>query len=170
MMAQLEMSVPLLPGLVGNYRLYAWRNGRARDFDGTEASHAGWGISADQRLGRALTLFGRYGRRVSGHGTFDDALTLGAKVGGDYWRRAADALGVAAGVLPTSPEYRDATADGLLSGYAARGSERVAEIYYRYHLNDHVEITPNLQRIQRPGGDGGAPAITVFGLRATVGL
>jgi hypothetical protein len=170
MIAQLEMSAPLLPGLPGNYRLYAWRNGRAQHFDGGEASHAGWGISADQRLGRAVTLFGRYGRRISGRGTFDDALTLGAQVGGDYWRRAADALGVAAGVLPTSPAYRDATADGLLSGYAARGSERVAEIYYRYHLNDHVEVTPNLQWIQRPGGDGTAPAITVFGLRANLGL
>lgn len=170
MIAQLEMSAPLRPGLVGNYRLYAWHNGSVQDFDGTGSGHSGWGFSADQRLGRALTLFGRYGRRISGHGSFDDALTLGAEIGGDYWRRSADALGIAAGVLPTSAEYRAATADGLLSGYAASGSERVAEIYYRYHLNDHVEVTPDLQWVQRPGGDGTAPAMTVFGLRATLGL
>ncbi|MCC7461269.1 MAG: carbohydrate porin [Gammaproteobacteria bacterium] len=167
---QLELAAPLGPGLLGNYRLYAWRNGRARDFDGVETSHSGLGISADQRLGQALTLSGRYGRRFSGHGTFDDALTLGVEIGGDYWRRAADAIGIAAGVLPTSSAYRLATADGLLRGYAASGSERIAEIYYRYHLNDHVAVTPDLQWIQRPGGDPAAAAITVFGLRALVGL
>jgi hypothetical protein len=63
--------------------------------------HAGWGISVDQRVGDAFTLFGRYGDRVSGSGTFDRTLTLGTEVGGNYWRRAADALGIAGGLLYT---------------------------------------------------------------------
>ncbi len=166
---QLELATRLL-GLPGNYRLYAWRNARAVDFDDTVAAHAGWGLSLDQRAGDALTLFARYGQRIDGRERFDSALTLGTEIGGNYWRRGADALGVAVGILGTSGAWRGATADGTLAGYAARGNERVAEIYYRYHLNDHVEVSPDLQWIQRPAGDPGAASATIVGVRATVGL
>jgi len=170
MIGQFEIATRWLDGLPGNYRLYAWRNGRATDLDGTEAAHAGWGVSADQRVGDALTLFGRYGQRTSGTATFDRGLTLGGELAGDAWGRAADGLGLAIGLLRTSAEYKDATADGSLVGYAASGSERVAEVYYRYRFNNLVDITPDLQWIQRPGGDGAADDVKVLGLRARVGF
>ncbi len=170
LIGQIEASTRLIDGLPGNYRFYVWHNGRAEDFDGTTAAHAGWGISVDQRVGDALTLFARYGDRVSGSGPFDRALTLGTEIGGNYWRRAADALGIAAGLLYTGSKYRDATTDGSLAGYAASGPERVAELYYRYRLNEHVEFTPDLQWIQRPAGNGKAPDTLVIGLRARFGL
>ena len=167
---QLETSTRMINGLPGNYRLYAWRNGRAEDFDGSVAAHSGWGLSADQRVGDAFTLFARYGHRTGGRGTFDRALTVGSEIRGNAWSRAADAVGFAVGLLSTSSDYRNATADGTLIGYAASGSERVAELYYRYRFNDRVEITPDLQWIQRPGGDGSAPTATVIGLRARIGI
>ena len=43
-------------------------------------------------------------------------------------------------------------------------------MYYRIHLNDHVEITPSLQYIGRPAADPHAKAIAVVGLRARVGF
>lgn len=174
---QIETSLRLLGGLEGNYRAYVWRNGRATDYDGAEASHAGWGLSADQRLGDAVTLFGRYGHQAKGKVRFDRALTLGAEFGGSYWGRAADAIGFAAGFLRTSSAFRrdsagvDADGDGSPDfGYAARGTERIAELYYRLRVNGHLEFTPDFQLIQRPGGDDAANTIKVVGLRAKIGF
>ena len=60
----------------------------------------------------------------------------------------------------------------LLAGAAQfeLGAERVAEGYYRYRLNERVEVSPDLQWIQRPGADGRAATTTAFGLRARVGF
>ncbi|MBI5721320.1 MAG: carbohydrate porin [Burkholderiales bacterium] len=168
--AQAETSLRLWQGLAGTYRIYAWRNGRATDADGSVRRHAGWGLSADQRVGDAARLFGRYGQRISGHGSFDRALTLGGELAGNDWRRAADSLGLAFAWLPTGGAWRAATADGTLAGYAASGAERWAELYYRYRLNNRVDLTPDLQWVQRPAGDPRAASFTVVGLRAKVGF
>jgi len=174
---QMETSQRFFGGLAGSYRLYAWTNGRASNFDGAEARHSGWGLSADQRVGDAITLFGRCGRQAKGKVRFDRALTLGAELGGDYWGRAVDSFGVAAGFLRTSSAFRnesqtvDADGDGNADfGFAASGTERIAELYYRLRVNSRFDLTPNLQFIQRPGGDGSAPNATVAGLRAKVGF
>jgi len=154
--------------LPGNYRLYAWTNGRAGNYDGLPGRHTGIGASADQKVTDELTLFGRYGHHVSGRVSFDRALTLGAELSGSRWKRSADAVGLAAGVLRTSTGYR---ADSLaLNGYEASGSERQLELYYRYKLNKAVELSPDLQWIFRPGGDSAAPMIKVAGLRAKLGF
>jgi hypothetical protein len=163
---QIDASTSRPANQPGNYRLYLWRNGRAEDFDGTVAAHSGWGVSVDQRVGAALTLFGRYGDRRVGSGTFNRALTLGAELGGNDWQRRADAFGIGLGWLRTSRDYRAATADAQLAGYAASGAERIAEIYYRFELGGHLSITPDLQWIHRPGGDDGARSTMIAGLRA----
>lgn len=169
--AQADM-VRHFDGLPGTYRAYVWSNGRASDFDGTEARHSGLGVSIDQHVTDSLVVFGRYGHQLTGKVRFDQALTLGAE-----WQRGSDALGVAAGLLRTAGAFRaesqtvDADADGLPDfGYAASGWERVAEVYYRMRLNDYVALTPDLQFIQRPGGDGTASVLTLFGLRVRVGF
>ncbi len=84
---------------------------------------------------------------------------------------------MAFGQLRTSRGFRrdsatvDGDGDGLPDhGYMAAGSERQAELYYRFKLNDAVELTPNLQWIGRPGGDVSAPAVKLVGLRATLGF
>ena len=174
---QLETSRRFFAGLAGNYRLYAWRNGRGQDYDGAQRAHAGIGLSADQRVGDAVTLFGRYGHQLSGKARFDRALTLGGEIGGQYWSRSADGLGIAAGVLRTSADFRrdsatvDADGDGMPDyGCAAGHAERIGELYYRFQLSKQLEITPDLQWIQRPGGDPGAKGVRVLGLRARVSL
>ena len=152
--AQAERELSLLQGLSGNYRAYAWRNGQALGTTGAVERHTGFGLSADQRYGDAITLFGRYGHQLSGEVSFDRALTLGAEVGGAYWKRSADALGVAFGQLR-------ATAAGA-------DPERVFELYYRYRVGKHFELSPDLQLIASPGGDASAATISVLGLRAHV--
>jgi hypothetical protein len=168
--AQLETSRKFFRGLTGNYRAYLWRNGRAAGFNGVAEQHAGWGVSADQRVGDAITLFGRLGDQMKGNTRFDRALTLGAEVGGNYWGRAADAVGIAAGFLRTGAAYRDATADTTLAGYAASGNERIGELYYRYRVNNRFDLTPDFQLIQRAGGDASAPSVKLVGLRARLGF
>jgi high affinity Mn2+ porin len=61
---------------------------------------------------------------------------------------------------PTWPVY----------GHAAHGAERIGELYYRIHLNDHVELTPSLQYIARPAANLDGKGITLVGVRARVGF
>lgn len=75
------------------------------------------------------------------------------------------------GLLRTSSAFaRASAADTAPYGYAARGAERIAELYYRIHLNGQVEITPSLQHIARPAAHPDAKGITLVGLRARVGF
>lgn len=174
---QLEFGRKLFGGLDGTYRLYAWRNGQStaykNDSDAAVEKHSGWGASIDQRVGDATTVFGRYGRNMSGNVRFDQALTAGAEFGGNDWNRGGDAVGVALGRLRTSQNFRDnsATLDVDADatpdfGYTASGSEQLLEIYYRMRLNEKVELTPDFQLIRQPGGDNSAATAKVIGLRA----
>jgi hypothetical protein len=179
--AQLEAGHPYANGLTGNYRLYAWTNGSATPYSNAAASvterQSGWGLSVDQPVTEAITLFARYGHASAGHVRFDHAVTAGMQLVGAAWGRENDRLGLAGGWLSASQGFEadaptlDADGvDGPDFGYAASGAERLAELYYAWHVNDHLELTPDLQWISRRGADGEAGDITVLGLRATMGF
>ncbi|MBI2383389.1 MAG: carbohydrate porin [Gammaproteobacteria bacterium] len=170
-MVQAETSQRIL-GLTGRYRLYAWRNGRGGDFDGAQARHAGVGLSLDQQVHDYLTLFARVGAQLEGRVRFDRAATVGAEFGGSYWNRGADALGLAIGQMQVGDEFEresatvDGDADGTPDfGYAARGAETVAELYYRYFVGPAFVVSPSVQHLRRPGGDAAADDVSVVGLR-----
>lgn len=154
----------------GTYRLYAWTNGQTTNLAGDALQrHSGYGLSVDQKVGREWNLFGRWGQRTSGDGTFDKALTAGFEHGGRLWGRGTDAAGFAAGWVRTSSEFARATSlDTSLVGYAASGNEQILETYYRWGLSDHFELTPDLQWIRRAGGDRNAASFTAVGVRAAV--
>jgi len=152
-------------GFDSTYRVYAWRNGQYDGFDATPRSASGWGASVDQRVHEDVTLFARYGQSSSSKAAFDRAVTVGTEIAGNAWGRGADSVGLAWGWLRASDEFRDAAP--LLDdfGFAARGAEQVAELYYRWHLNDQLSLTPDLQYVRRAAADPDAKALTVFGLR-----
>ena len=155
----------------GAFRLYGWTNGHTTDLLGAEQRHSGWGWSADHKLGRDWNVFGRYGQRTQGDAAFNKALTVGFEHSGRAWGRGHDALGLAVGWLRTSSAWQSATlADPTLVGYTASGNERLAEVYYRMKLSDKIELTPDVQIIQRPGGDDQARRVTLWGLRAAIGF
>ena len=163
--------------LPGSYRAYLWSNGRGVGYDNVERRHVGIGASADQKVADNLTLFARYGHQLKGKVKFDRALTVGTELAGGAWGRAADGLGMAVGALRTSGDFRtdsasiDADGDGNADfGYQATGWEKQAELYYRYKVNGKFELTPDLQLIQRPAGDGATRSIKVIGLRAKIGI
>lgn len=161
-------------GNPGNYRLYYWQNGQAPGYDGVVRTRSGWGLSADQRVGDATTLFGRWGQHIVGGGArFDRALTLGAEVAGFDWDRGGDAIGLALGWLASSDSFVrdsasvDANGDGIPDyGYTAGSGEQVLELYYRYRINKQFELTPNVQHIRQPGAAPDATPISIIGLRA----
>jgi len=174
--AQVERSARV-GSLPGHYRAYAWSNGHGSDYDGSTRHHAGVGASIDQQVADGLTMFCRYGQQTSGKVRFDRALTAGFELAGSAWARADDGIGFAAAWLRTSDDFRrdapsiDADGDGAPDfGYPASGAERNFELYYRFKLNKAVDLTPDLQWIQRPGGDAGASVATLVGLRVRVGI
>lgn len=159
-------------GLEGNYRFYYWRNGQAPTFiPNATATHEGFGLSVDQRVGDAIVLFGRYGAASGSDLPFDRTLSVGAEFGGSYWRRAADMLGLGIGANRASADFRLQSAgvldeDGAaLYGYGARGSESYAEVYYRYRIQENFEITPDLQWIRHPAANPDIGSVLVPGLR-----
>lgn len=139
----------------GTWRLYGWTNGRTTGLAGEPQRHGGWGLSVDQRVGGELALFGRYGRRTTGQGAFDEALTLGLSHGGRAWGRAHDRLGLAW---------------ARLGGGASATAEQDVELYYRLRLNEHLDLSPSVQWIHAAGGDAAAPTVRVIGLRASAGF
>ncbi|MFL6649948.1 MAG: carbohydrate porin [Sulfurifustaceae bacterium] len=166
-------------GLDGNYRVYLWRNGQAtpfnNPFDTATERHAGWGLSADQRVGDTVMLFARYGKETRGRVQFDRVTSLGAEWGGDCWNRAADSVGVAFGRLRSSDAFRvdaptlDADADSAPDfGYAPDTAEEVIELYYRYRVHKQFELSPDAQWIRNPGGSSTAADAKLIGLRAQV--
>lgn len=178
--AQMEAG-HLYDGLPGTYRAYAWTNGSATPYSNPAASgterQSGWGLSADQHVTETTTLFARYGHAIQGNVRFNHAVTAGLELNGAAWGREKNRLGFAGGWLSASKGFQaDAPSldsdglDGPDFGYVASGAERLAELYYAWQVNDHLELTPDLQWISRPGADGAAEDLTILGLRATMGF
>lgn len=156
-----------LDGNPGNYRAYLWQNGQASSYDDITRSRSGWGVSLDQRVGDAWTLFARYGQHIaSGGARFDRALTIGSEVLGYGWNRGGDSIGMALGWLGTSSDYNAATAASTDYGYIANAGEMVSEVYYRFRINKQFELSPDIQYIAHPGAMPGVDAILIVGLRA----
>lgn len=180
-MAQAEVSLRLFDGLAGNYRLYTWRQGQGEQLDGSVSQQAGWGVSADQRIGDGITLFGRYGQMTRGQVPFDRTVTLGSELNGSYWNRGADVIGVALGWMRSSEDYRAAGGTQDLLGnddpadaathsdnidFSPDAGERVVEIYYRYRISKQFELSPDFQYIWKLGANPDADNVKILGLRA----
>ncbi|MCC6611054.1 MAG: carbohydrate porin [Burkholderiales bacterium] len=171
---QAEVEKRFFAGLPGTYRFQLWRNGQAPTFVAAETrAHSGFGLGFDQKVDDALTVFGRAGAAWGTNLPFDRTASLGLEIGGDYWDRGADAIGFALGANRTSGDFRtssatvDADGDGIPDyGFAAQGWEYAAELYYRFHLHQRFELSPDVQYIRNPAGNRDARPVTIVGLRA----
>ncbi len=181
-MFQAEKQLRLFGGQVGNYRAYAWTRSQVPELDSSVTGrHTGIGFSVDQRVGDGINLFARYGHLVKGELPFNQALSIGGEISGAYWSRGSDAIGIGGSWLKASSAYRTSGGSGCAGGYDANGSclsgyfgftpngaEKVAEIYYRYHISPQFEISPDFQLITRGGANPDAESVKVFGLRANI--
>ncbi len=168
---------PRFGELQGNYRLYGWFKQHRRDegfvswndqINGISDSRNGWGIglSLDQAVTPQITLFVRAGYQDEKVYEFAWAWSVGAEVKGNYWGREADALSIAYGIGMISDDYK---AFQRFSGEPwFRKDESHLELYYRFQLNDHIAISPDLQVLWNAQGDARFDPVTVIGIRSTL--
>lgn len=167
-------------GMPGNYRFLGWSN-RTRhiewlDPEEDKESSYGFGLSFDQKVHDAVTLFARYGWQdpkvynpdITASGDLSYSLehswSAGLQVEGKPWRREKDVLGLAVGQAIPSDDYKK-------SGELDAKNEGHFEAYYRIYLNDHLSVSPDLQYIWNPFGKDIADdtdGIFIYGLRTQV--
>ena len=92
--------------------------------------------------------------------SFDRTWTVGGEFNGRNWHRANDRIGLAVGRLRASEEY-------VRTG-SGSGAETNAELFYAWQLNDHLQLTPSVQYINKPAGVQDGEGITIVGLRTAV--
>jgi len=185
---------PTMGGRQGNYRIYGWVNGGDHEewevpwrwsgrnirILGVPVEEFGWwrywgnthdnetgkgfGLSFDQELSDTVTAFLRYGMQSDDIYEAKYSWSIGGQVKGNWWRRPEDVFGIAYGQAVLSSEY-----ERFLKGYGLEpGDEGHFEAYYRYQLNDHLAISPDIQVIHNVAGIEDAHTVTVFGLRGQV--
>jgi len=158
---------PKLGELEGNYRFYGWRNSgeheKLRASRRTDKSGEGFGLSFDQQLSEHITGFARWGVADDDVYAVRRSWSLGFQVAGALWDREDDMLGVAFGRAETSESYRDMIRAG---GFGTTPAESRLEAYYRYQLNDHIALSPDIQWVDGLAGASDSDAITILGVRA----
>jgi hypothetical protein len=170
---------PKFSELQGNYRLYSWFREHQKDDDfgvswrdrirGRHRSKDGWGLglSLDQAINPNITLFARLGYQDKKVYEFNWAWSLGAEVKGSYWGRKEDVLGAAFGMAMISSDYKDfkKAVDGEPW---VKENESHLELYYRFQLNKHISLSPDLQILWNAQGNGKFDPVMVIGLRGTI--
>ncbi len=164
-MAEMVFS-PLIGENQGNYRVYAWHNGKRHEkileTDATGVENYGFGFSLDQQFFGSLTLFARCGMQRQTVSQAECAGSAGFEISGDAYGRERDALGIAGGaILLGSCWKKDSRAKGITPG-----DEYHAEVYYRVQVNEYLTLSPDVQWVRNPNGDADADDIWVFGVRA----
>jgi high affinity Mn2+ porin len=125
-------------GETGLFLRLGWNDGRTEDFAFTEVD-----------------------RVVSG----------GVQVAGASWHRPEDRVGLGATAHGLSRDHRDYLAAGglgfLLGDGALRyGWEEILELYYRFQLGKHWQLSPDVQAIRNPGYNRDRGPAPVLSLRA----
>lgn len=169
-------------GLPGNYRFFGWSNKSrhtkwldpAKEKEGTY----GFGLSFDQKANDIITLFARYGWQdpkvfnpdITTAGDLNYSLkhswSAGLQIEGKPWKRDNDVFALAVGQAIPSKDYKNAFDPPLECK-----SEGHLEAYYRFHINDHLSVSPDLQYIWNPFGKDIADdteGVFVYGLRTQV--
>ena len=153
-----------IAGNEGTYRVLAWVNTAEHvvfDNFGETDSNNGFGVSVDQELGELLTVFGRYGMQKSAVSRIERAWSAGLEFSGEVFGREDDALGIAFGMATVGSEWAAMYGE-------PDGDEQHGELYYRFAVNDHFSIWPDLQWVGKPEADPDRDDGWLFGIRAQV--
>lgn len=137
--------------LEGNYRAYASLDGSNPD---TKKGVA-FGVSLDQQITDKLTLFARYGQSNEDVYELKQAWSAGGQYAGLIPNRNDDVLGFAYGQI-------QAIAD------VAGSQEKLAEVYYKYKVNEQIEVSPVLQYLINPAGDSSRDNVVALALRTQI--
>ncbi|MDD5645030.1 MAG: carbohydrate porin [bacterium] len=138
-----------------NYRFYGWYTHACDDFpewDKTGQTNRdynyGFGISCDQELNDMIGVFGRFGWANPKVSIVEYSWSSGLQLNGRYWGRENDVI--AAGIGQNIPGNKWAGTD---NNGGDRG-EGIFEIYYNFHVNEYLTVSPDFQVIWNPCGAG----------------
>ena len=97
-------------------------------------------------------------------------LSVGLQVAGVRWNRPDDRFGmgwVRGGASPDHLDYLARGGRGLFVGDGAirRAQEYAFEAYYRLQVTQHIQLSPDFQRIVNPGYNSDRGPINIYGLR-----
>ena len=167
----------------GNYRFYAWIDGRnhlknsklapgnnAYKTPDADETQTGFGVSFDQEVTDNIIAFFRYSYTNNDLATwsgdhwemipFNQVWSAGIQVSGAWWKRKDDAAGIAYGQTLLTDDYKNANAH--------TDDEHYVEAYYRLQLHERFALTGDFQWIRNAGGNAQASDIYIFGLRSQV--
>lgn len=139
----------------------------------------GWGISLDQQVSSATSVFSRIGWNNGQTASWafteiDQTLTAGIKMEGDRWKRPDDYIGVAGALNGISKIHRQflndggygfIIGDGKLPHY---GHEGILEIFYETCFWKSLYVTADYQFINHPAYNKDRGPVNVFSLRTHV--
>jgi len=154
----------------GTYRVLV--NYGSEDFadpTGTKLeSRLSYFLSFDQAFGKNFGGWIRIGNQNEDAAVTYTALYSGGfQINGTIYGREADAIGIGYGYLPGADQPEKGS-DNLID------STQVAELYWKFGLNDYVSVTADAQYMvddYRPeAGQGEGPSGFILGVRATVEL
>lgn len=147
-LAEVEFRGTPFAGPEGHYRVW-WRS------DNTTGRHeTGSGVSFDQKLSPAVTLFGRYGSGFVGSV-------------GDDMRFESVGVGFQA---PLTFNPQDLWGVGMAKTHIDDGrEEKLAEAFYNFHLTGHLSLSTLLQYVL-DSSDGADEGYLLPGVRLEVGF
>jgi len=160
---QLTLS-PKFGGFSGNYRLYLWDDsadhikiGEVTDDPNRKPSTDdgyGFGISFDQKITDNIGIFGRAAWANDEVYEVEQFYSIGASVRGLIGSRKDDTFGVGiAALIPNDKLENDDT-------------EWHLEAYYRLRVSENLSITPDVQYIINPHGNGSSDNIVAGTIKA----
>lgn len=154
--------------LVGNYRVYATLDGSlpVSEDDGLggqtitsdklkQKNAFGFGFSIDQQITDKLTLFARYGQHDKNAYTTRAAWSAGGQYVGLIPSRKDDVVGFAYGQIRAA-------------GVDIDSQEKLAEAYYKFKVNEQIEITPAVQYLINPLGNSNTDNVVAVALRSQI--
>jgi hypothetical protein len=144
-----------LGGLEGNYRAYVTLDGTVADGETKlkDKNAFGFGLSIDQQITDRLTMFGRIGWR--------DEST--------YLTKSAWSAGFQyTGLVPGRNEDVAAFAFGQVLANKASAQEKLAEVYYKFKVNDRIDIAPVAQYLINPEGNHARDNVLALGVRTQI--
>jgi hypothetical protein len=183
LMGQLALE-PKFDGREGEYRFYGWgrftphckSSSNSAVFSNCDlietpadrvrikSGNSGFGISLDQELSDSVGVWARFGYQDPDVSQFDKAMS-GGVVFSKLRGRPHDILGLAYGAVFPAGDYKVATGRSDIEHYA--------EVYYKYvpfgdGILTGLHLTPDLQVVANPGGDGTVDPILIWGFRTQV--
>ncbi len=151
-------------GLLGNYRAYAWERDTLhrtqQDLTVFRSRNRGVGLSFDQKVSGSIGVWTRLGVQDARVSQFDKSGSVGVEWVGPLESRPNDVWGSGYGVTVGGPQYRART--GL------NESEHYLETYYRIVTHKNFQVSPDLQYIINPGGNGAERSVLMYGVRLHV--